>query len=104
MDIKIKWNNKDEIVKIKKMTMYEKDLYQSSIVDVKVIGRQTIIKPIMENRRIMALYHGIETAPFKYNDLNDLKKLPEEIGSLLFDKINKLNSLEEGKKSNSEEQ
>jgi len=97
-EIKIRWDGREEIVVIKKMSYGERETLREDAADMRFIGNtfQTVIKPA--KFAFLAIVKSVEKAPWKIGDVQAVMDLPSEIGEMIYGEVDKLSKLSPEKK------
>ena len=95
--VKIKWNNTERDVEIKRLTFGEKNDIQDQAIKTKVIGNSAQATLSQKILKEVSLLKGIKVAPFDVS-IGAIQNLPADIGDYLFDEINKYNTISPEKK------
>lgn len=103
-EIEIELNGKLETVVIKRLTFGERAKYRAESRKIFWLGGTQKVEVNEERQALAALRYGIKSAPFNHLDDNALKSLPGDIGDMLFDEIDRFNTLSEKKGTGSETQ
>jgi len=98
--VKIEWNGEDQEVEIKKLTFGELGDIRKLAVKTRIIGtnvQREIDEKIMQE---MSVQKAIVKAPFE-TDIGSIRNLPGDVGTLIYNEINALNSVDIKKKEDS---
>lgn len=95
--IKIKWNNQDRDVEIKRLTFGEMNDIQEQAIKSKIVG--TSVQAVISQKTLkeVSLLKGIKTAPFEV-DIQTIQGIPADLGNRLFEEINRYNNISLEKK------
>lgn len=99
--LKIQWNGTEAEVQIKRLTFGEKNDIQEQAVKIRVIGNSTQATVSNKVLKEVSLTTAIVKAPFEHKIIDEIRNLPADIGDYLFEEINKFNTLDTIKKSDS---
>lgn len=99
-EIPIKWEGKDEVVLIKKMSFGERAEYAEKFINIKIHGKVQDISLKYAEMMIQAVLMGVQEAPFPVTEDYIRHELDGEIGEKLNYEIEKYNKLSEDMKKN----
>lgn len=102
-DIPIRWNNKDEVVTIKRLTFGERAQLMREARDIKFVSGVQSITVNEEKLRIKTVMFGIEKAPFDHTNEQVIKDLDGNLGEQIYSDIDDFNTLKDEKKNKTEE-
>ena len=99
--IDIKWNGKDEVVEIKKLTFGEMNRLRASASRSYIINGQERVDVDQVAMFENSLLKGIVSAPWKTGDPKSIQDLDIELGDMLYEKFSELNGLNPKKSDSS---
>lgn len=96
-EISIEWDGNPEKVVIKQMSNEELSFCRRQANEVRLIGKETVVKFDQELFKDLVIQKGIFSAPFK-PDLSDIRKLNPAFVNALANEIVAYNKLSDEKK------
>lgn len=97
-EVKIKFNDKEEFVHIKKMGFGQKEAYQASFIDIKSKGEEIDTNININNMGVNALKETIIKAPFPMEEDYYIEEMDPTLGNELMEEVDDFNDLNEKKK------
>ena len=98
----VPWNDGEEEVEIKKMGWGAKQDYTESIIETEVIGSRVRVRPKLFEAKKLAMKRCLLKAPFPFKGTEGKNyidnELDEDLGELIYGKIDVLNGLDLSKK------